>query len=213
MPPLPSAPNVVKFAVNGTCDTKTWANVLHWGYTGAAPTSADLTAFAAALLGAWATEIMPLADNQCTVTGVTAVDLSSALGAAGETLGSTDGSRGAGSTPASTCVLVSKSIGRRYRGGHPRSYLNCGVVTDMTNPFTWSTTLTGLVFSAYNAVRTALNGLVETGTTLATEVIVSYIDKLLNPVAPFRRAAPLVLPAGAITVSPLIATQRRRLGR
>lgn len=213
MPPLPAVPNVVKFSVEGLCGSHPWANVIHYSYTGAPPSSADLNAMAGILLGAWASEIMPLADDSCTVDQCLAVDLSSGTGAAGAAAGTTPGTRAGGIMPASACVLVNKTIGRRYRGGHPRSYLNVGVQSDMTNPSTWTGTLTGLVFTAYNAVRTAMAGLVETATTLGVEVIVSYIDKILNPIAPFRRAVPLVLPVGGIVVNPVIASQRRRLGR
>jgi hypothetical protein len=69
------------------------------------------------------------------------------------------------------------------------------------------------VLSGYEAVMAAMAGLVEGATTLTGEVIVSYVDRAVNPVAPYRRPVPLALPVTGLVVQSQIATQRRRIGR
>jgi hypothetical protein len=110
-------------------------------------------------------------------------------------------------------VLVSKHVGRRYRGGHPRSYLNVGISSDLADESHWAGLFTAGVTTAYAALSTAMLGHTSGSTTLDGEVTVSYVDKAVNPVAPFRRPTPLVLPVLAATAQTQIAVQRRRIGR
>ena len=213
MPPMPYIANVVKLEIEGTCEGHPWANVFHWAYSGAVPDTAAATAMASALLSAWVTNFAPLMDDRCTIDTATCTDLASGTGAFGTDTASSPGSRVGLPIPASLCVLQHKTIPRRYRGGHPRSYLHAGVQADLFNPTAWTTALQVAVNGAYAAVVAALDGLVSGATTFGAEVIVSYIDKLLNPVKPYLRAVPLAFPVTAYSTEQAIATQRRRLGR
>lgn len=207
MAALPAVANVIKFTVEGSCDGVPTANSLHWAYAGTLPSAAALNAFTSALLTAWGTQFSPLMGTDCSVLLATAIDLSSTSGASGQTSNTTAGVRTGGRVPSSSAVVVSKSIARRYRGGHPRSYIQAGTFTDLDDSAHWSTGLTVAVDGAYDAVRVAVTGQVSGGCTLGNEVTVSYFTAL----AP--RAVPLVEPVTGHTTRTHIGTQRRRLGR
>jgi hypothetical protein len=213
MPPLPPVPNVMKFTIEGSTGLHPWTNVLHWTYTGGVPTDANCIAFSGVLFAAWSTDFAALMLAGSTITKATCVDLTSALGSSGETLGTVDGTRTGGTVPSSASVLIKKTISRRYRGGHPRTYIFAGADTDLDDSAHWAAGLTGAVFTAYTAVRTAMDLVTEGSTSLGTEVIVSYVDTVTNPVPPHRRTVPLIFPVGTFSVEALVATQRRRIGR
>jgi hypothetical protein len=213
MPPLAFVPNVVKLTIAGDAGTFPWANVLHWGYSGTPPTGAACTAFASALLTAWGTNFAPHMWNGSHIKEATCTDLSSGTAAAGVDAATSDGTGGAGEVPASASVLVVKEIARRYKGGHPRSYVYAGVASDLDSSSAWSSALVAAISGAYAAVSTALDGLVSGATTLNTEVAVSYIDKAVNPVAPFRRPVPAVFNITGSHAVAQVASQRRRMGR
>jgi len=210
--PLPPVANVVRFVVEGTTPHAPWVNAIHYGYTGTPPTAANCQALAVKLYGLWVDNFPPLMLTSATLEGVTCIDLSSALGGTGQHLGGTNGSRGIAELPGSSAVVLSKSVARRYRGGHPRSYLVAGIATDMADTGHWAGGLVAAVTGAYEAVQTGMNGTVEGATTLTTEVVVSYFDTVSVPLAPHRRIVPLVLPVVGVVAQPRIGTQRRRIG-
>lgn len=213
MPALPVVPDALKVVVEGTTPAYPWVNILHWGYAGSPPASGDCVTLAGVILTAWKAAFLPLMYDEATVDSVSVTDLSSYTGGAGVAAGSSVGTRGSAEVPGSSCVLVKKIIGRRYRGGHPRTYLCVGIQTDLNNVSQWSATLVGLVTTAYGDINTALSSYVAGPATLSSEVCVSYIDKTVNPVKPYRRTTPLVLPVTSYSVESQIAEQRRRIGR
>jgi hypothetical protein len=213
MPPLPSVATVLRLTIEGDTPTHAWANVLHWNYTGGVPSSVNCKNFADQLFGAWGTNFGPFMLTGSHVLRATCVDLSSPTGGSGEQIGSMAGTAGAVEIPGSAAVLVKKVIGRRYRGGHPRTYVFAGIQTDLADPSHWGNTLLTGVFGAYEAVRVAMDGHTDGATTLGVEVVVSYVDKATNPVAPYHRAVPLVFPVASFSVESAIGTQRRRIGR
>jgi hypothetical protein len=213
VPALPFVPNVVKIVVEGTTPDFPWANVFHWTYTGTPPPGATCASFAVSIYNEWVADFIPLMSIPSTLEKVTVVDLASDLGGEGESAASTPGTAGATFISASSAVLVSKTIDRRYRGGHPRSYIFAGIVADLLDSAHWTGAFTASVLAAYSNFTDALNALTHAGTALFGEATVSYVDKALNPVAPYRRAVPLVLPVVSFAVEPELANQRRRVGR
>jgi hypothetical protein len=213
MPSLPFVPGVLRFTIEGTTPTHPWANVFHMAYTGAPPSALNCQNWAGEFLTIWTAQFAPLMSTPSTIEKSVVVDLSSATGAGGEIANTSPGSRGTAEVPGSAAVLVSKTISRRYRGGHPRSYIFAGIQTDMVNASHWSAALVAAVDAAYGAFWSTINGYGGGGVSSAGEVIVSYVDKALFPVAPFRRAVPLVEPVTSHVTTARIATQRRRIGR
>jgi hypothetical protein len=206
MPPLPAVPNVIKFTVKGSSGGSEWNTLLHWTYTGTAPTGGALSAFSSTLLTTWGTQFGPLMDASCQVNEVAAIDLSTTSGAAGGATSVLPGTRVGGALPASTCVVVSKAIARRYRGGHPRSYLCLGVAEDLDDNSHWTSSMVVATDGAYAAMLSAMNGQTSGGCTLGNECCVSYRTGLA------ARVVPLVELVVGIIVRTLIGSQRKRIG-
>jgi len=211
MAPLPAVPGVIRFAVQGLDDGADWVNVLHWRYTGTAPTGPNLTALSSTLLTAWSTHIGPLMSTGCSIETVKATDLASPTGAQTTFAATEPGTRAGAPLPASTAMLISKTVALRYRGGHPRSYLCVGVQPDLDSSRQWTPGFATAAEGSYSAMAAAVTGQVAGGTTLGGECVVSYVDKAVNPVSPFRRAVPLVLDVLTIIARTALATQRKRL--
>jgi hypothetical protein len=213
MPPLPAVDHVVRLTVFGDTPGYPWVNAFFWAYTGGPPAAADVATIADDLLTEWIGQFAPLMLTASHINGTTCVDLSSSSGASGEGLGINAGSRGTVELPGSSCVLIRKNIARRYRGGHPRSYVFAGIQTDLVDSAHWSNALVGDVQAAYTAVTAALNSIVVGATTLTHEVNVSYITN--DPIThlPVRRVTPLVDPVIGHAAQSQVAIQRRRVGR
>lgn len=210
VPALPVVANVIRFTIEGTTPTHPWVNVFYWRYTGVAPTVANLNDFCDDALAAWVSRFQALALTASSFERATAVDLSSTLGSSGEFSSHQPGTRGTAELPGSCAVLLSKHIGRRYRGGHPRSYLAIGLQTDLADTSHWATGLLVATDGAYAAFTTDM-ALTHGSTTLDAEVCVSYVDKGTNPLPPHRRVVPLVLPVLGVSVEARVASQRRRI--
>jgi hypothetical protein len=211
MPPLPFVPGVIRFAVEGTVGSGTWVNVIHARYTGTVPDHATLDSFANSLLTGWNTAFSPLMPVSSTLEAVRCVDLSTDIGAAGNSESSLPGARTGTLLPASTCVVLAKGSARRYRGGHPRTYLCVGVESDLADTSHWAAGLLSAATGAYVAATGFLGSTTVAGTVLGFECAVSYIDKALNPVPPYRRAVPLIDDLGGFVARARIGTQRNRL--
>ncbi len=215
MPALPPVANVVKTVVAGTYGLYKWANILHWLFTGSVPGVSDLVAWNNRIATNWSTDMAPEQISSCSVTHITSTDLTSSMGAQDELLTGIPGTRGDDEIPANAAVLVVYPSDRRYRGGHWRSYLVAGGNADFRDSGSWSTAFTAEVQAHFRSFLTATIPFTSSATTFVDLVGVSYIDKALNPVPPYRRTTPLVqiLPiTEAFTVQEM-ASQRRRIGR
>lgn len=216
MPALPAVPGVVQVEWGGTLSgTNKWLNRVHIAYTGAPPSLIDLTAYATNIAGALVAQLTPLQPAATTIDGVTVVDLSSALGAVGESFGSTPGTRAGGEIPGSAAALVSYRVLRRYRGGHPRTYLPVGVTTDLLTQSTWQAAFVTAVGAAIDGILVAC--VTTSGAfTPSHQVSVSYYGGA-PPVdeKSALRAVPIVdaIADDAFVVSAEVASQRRRIGR
>lgn len=217
MAPLPYVANVVRSVI--TCygnDTRKTDNVIHWSYTGAAPSSANCVSLATSLWGSWINYLSAYQHENVALTEIEITDLSS--GTAGQGIYNADGTPYAGALtgdplPLSTCMLVNKYIARIYRGGHPRSYLPVGDVTKIDTDGEYNSVFASDVHTAYNSMVTGFVGVEAGTTTISAEVCVSYIDKTLNPTPPYRRTTPAVFPVLTTSTQQQFATQRRRVRR
>ncbi len=218
MPPLPPVGQVLRVALEGFVDTEdvyNWANILHWPYTGAAPSNADCAAIGAYIAGQWVTHMAPECPSPTHLTNVNVIDLTGPTAGQWDTVVNDAGTRGDDSIPANAAFLISYPVGTRYRGGHPRTYLYVLGNADLEGAAKWSTLATAEVLAHWIAFIQAINGHVQGGTTLGTFCAVSYVDRIVNPVPPYRRPVPLVLPLD-ITLARArqeMASQRGRIGR
>lgn len=207
MPSLPFVPGVAKIIVKQTLSLGNVYNILHAdGGAGTGWTSTELNALASAVRGAWVTNVLPLVTQNLLLNEVTAIDLASDTGATGIATGTNAGTKITAAQPANCAVCWSWQIARRYRGGHPRTYI-AGLVSDqVSNVSSITSAAQSAHQSAAAAVRTAVNGVTTSAGTAKLATVHYYKDKTLL-------ATPLVSQITGVSVDTRIDSQRRRLGK
>jgi len=221
--PLPPVPNVAKVViVNAGNDGREAVNVFHQVYGGAAPSFGDCEAWAHTWWNEWVSELTPTQPAQTSLTSVTVTDLSSSTGADGTWDGAgtpVPGTSAHGMLPLHSCFVLSKTILRRYRGGHPRMDLPIGTTNDLNDDGHWKDSSWTPWVSAW---VTMLSNVIAAGpfgsTTPGEECCVSYNGKydLPNSGPPtYRRDTPAVfdIPIDGYLGSAILGTQRRRVRR
>lgn len=218
--PLPPVPGWLRIVISGEVDnelTYPWANVLHFGYTGIAPTNSACSGLATNIAGFWADHMAPECPSPTTLTKVTVTDLTSDAAGAGEWLGTHVGTRGDDSIPANAAVLISYPAPSRYRGGHPRQYLYVGGNADLEGAAKWSTLFTAEAQAHWLAFLVDVGGTSSGGTSIGDFGAIRYYGKFLPNTGPPRYRLDTPIP---MTLSPFsavaaqeIASQRRRVGR
>ena len=207
MPALPSVPGVIKSVlkfVDGAGNNM--ANILHWGFTGA-DTLTLLTNLGIAIGDKWVADMLPVQSNSYTFDGIEMVDLSSDTAPSTEIIVSEPGGLSGAPLPASAAMVIGHDISRRYRGGHPRTYLGGMVQSYLENNTDWvEGDYTGIAadFADFisDVITAAPSGL---GTVSAVNVSY-YTDHAL-------RAVPVVDPINSYIGHPRVCSQRRRLGK
>jgi hypothetical protein len=207
VPPLPVVPEVFKVEISGTQGFFKWANIFHFAWSGTAPSPAVCASFAESCYGFWNAEMNAYQHTDVTTDLVKFTDLTSDTASEGEYSGPTPGTRSGELLPGQVAMLVNDLIYRRYRGGHPRSYLVVGVQADLGDPSHWEDSFTTAVQTAFNTFISETNALADSGCSIRTGVNVSYRS------GGAVRVAPVVDPILAYTCSSQLATQRRRIGR
>jgi hypothetical protein len=220
VPPLPAVAAVVRVALIGSSSVDTdIVTRFYIKYAGTAPTNAQLNTFCTAVATAWATDMIGLTQPNYTLIEVTAEDLSSSTAAIGSSVVSHQGTRSGGALPASTAVVVSYTIPRRFRGGHPRGYWNAGSDTDLQTPGTWTSAFLSSMATGISAFYTAVIAAGWTGSGALAQVAVSYYKGFANKTGPTGRAysVPTINPSGPVVdgvggyiIRPDLGTQRRR---
>lgn len=218
MPPLPAVPNVLKVVVQGNGSESTpvtWANILHFEYSGSAPSNATCNTIAGHISAGWATHMAPECPAPTVQNLVEVFDLTSATSGSGADFTSTAGTRGDDEIPANAAMLVNYPLSRRYRGGHPRSYLLVGGNADFLDMAHWSSAFTAEVQTHWHDFLAGIIGYSTAGCTISNLVNVSYVSKEVNPTPPYRRPTPLVdaLDIATMYTEQQMASQRRRIGR
>jgi hypothetical protein len=207
VPALPFVPGVAKIVVKHTLAGVNMYNVLHAdGGAGTGWTSTELNSLAAAVRSAWVTNVIPLMGNAVSLQDVTCIDLASETGPSGVATGTTSGTGGASICPANVAVCWSWAISRRYRGGHPRTYIG-GIPQAQVS--TANTMVTGYRTShatAAAAIRTAVNAVTTSAGTAKLAAVHYYRAGSILP-------TPLVSQINGVSVDDRFDSQRRRLGR
>lgn len=219
--PLNPVPNVLRVVLEGFVDTSSaetlWANVLHFQYSGTAPSDSNCALIANNIANNWNANVASLCPSPTTLQVVTVTDLTSTTSGEGEELVLFPGTRGDDSIPANAAVLISYPSVLRYKGGHPRSYIYCLGNADLNGATNWSspaTQETQLKWRNFlNACLTAGVG----GTTLTNFVTIRYRGKFLPNGGPphYYLTTPLVnvVPPNTAVAHTKMASQRGRIGR
>lgn len=206
MAALPPAPNILKFVFKGHNIDTDWVNILHFSYETTAPTSPELNTMATTALAAWASDIMPHVGAASSVDQLEITDLTSDTAARGLAIGTTPGTLSGGEITSQAATLVNYGIARRYRGGHPRSYLPPPTVGVMADSSHWTPAFVAAVNTAMQSFVSAVEAAGWTGSGTILFVNLSYFSG--NAV----RVDPVVDAITGISTSLVVATQRRRVG-
>lgn len=218
--PLPPIANMLRVVISGEIDTENvypWANVLHFGYTGTAPSNAVCASIAGDVSTAWASHMAAECPSPTSLTKVVVTDLTSDSAGEGEDLTVQVGTRGDDSIPANAAGLISYPSALRYRGGHPRQYLYVGGNADLEGAAKWSTAFTAEFLAHWKAFLNEVLTISSSGTNVNSFASIRYYGKFLPNDGPprYRLTTPVVnpiVPNNAVSEQE-IASQRRRIGR
>jgi len=221
MPALPPVSQVLKLTLHWDDGSDmAAATILHWQYLGGAPTSAQINTFCTNFNALTAAEWPIVLDADSKYLGIDVIDLSSSTSGAGSAATSVNGARGTAILGAGSAVLAHYSIGRRYRGGKPRSYLPWGVSDDLSSRQTWGGAAVTSFTTTWAAILNAVPAAGPIGAAaLVSQCVVSYYGPPNRTITgstgrvrtvSTTRAVPIVDLISGFTISPKVASQRRR---
>ena len=206
MPPQPPVVNVVKFQFQHHIGSQQVVNILHWHMTNADGSAANLALFCEAAETSWETHILPDLSTELILDKVVATDLTNATAPEVETSSGITGGASGAVLSAGSAVVVQHKILRRYRGGHPRTYLG-GIVqgvlatAQQLHPANVTTFLTD-----WASFENDVNAFVNADYIPLVQCVVSYRDRNV------ARVVPLIEDIQNHSVQPRICSQRRRNG-
>jgi hypothetical protein len=207
MPPLPAVNKVIRTALNQAIGDADVVNVFHWLYTGVGPTLDELTTWATTAIDSWADHVMPQLHNALTLNDIVATDLTSDTSPEATVIDVVPGGATGDGMATNVATVLSHKISRRYRGGHPRTYL-CGMETQKLNTFqVWTDTWINTIQSAFNSFVTDAVASPPTGIGTISLVSVSYRS------GGVMRDTPVVDPIISTVGQYRVCSQRRRLGQ
>lgn len=213
MPALPSPGNVVKYEYNYGKDDVQATNIFYFSYTGASGLSlSELEAFAvstqmgdiaAPYVGASTTDQVSMESKM--------TDLSSDVGPTYSFTPGWTGTNMGENIPANAAVVVSHEILRRYRGGHPRTYMMAGTAGDFVSGSirNWQASFLSNIQAGFSAF--AADFPFTLGARTWQWVNVSYWETVGG--VRTLRTTPLVDVVISAVARDRICTQRRRLGK
>lgn len=223
MPALPVVPGVCRIDVGWQVGTDlTAADRLFFSYTGGSPSSADCLAAATDIHGYAVTHLVPLLSEVMYLNDVRVTDMASVSGGDATYTDPVAGTRSVPGLSAQVCALVAYTIGRRYRGGKPRSYFPFGVSTDLGGEQIWSDAFVTAVNTGLGDWLGQIIDHAWGAPLIDAHVNVSYYSGFTsaqNPVTkrwrniPTPRAVPVVDGILGFACDKLLGTQRRRIQR
>lgn len=212
MPALPSPGQVVRCDFRYANEDVSAENIFYFAYDGVGPiTILELDSFIAGIVTDWNAPYVGAALGSCNGTEIHAVDLSSSVGSVVDFANTWAGTNMGLVIPASNSVVVSDTILRRYRGGHPRNYLMVGGAGDFLagSIKMWQAAFLTNIQNGFNT----FNGLFPRSDSGRhwTRVNVSFYETVAG--VKTVRAVPLVDTIIDSVVKDRVSSQRRRLGK
>lgn len=225
MTPLPPVPNTAIVRAFLEQAGHLSQVVTHWEWTGGVSAPADMLALCQnmdaafeGLMDGSETGAVTYISSDTVYMGSSAVDLSASDAPQAATYPLATPHPGAATQKSlnNSAFLVSLPVGTRFRGGHGRSYIPGLTGDNSADGRTW---IAGAVTDIGNWYYVRLRGNnTSPGTpvpfpniTGVRQVIVSYYNRALNPVKPYRRTTPLIYPVLAWRADTVIRSQRRRV--
>lgn len=207
MAPLPFVPGLCRVVIKGSLVSSKWANVFHVMKNDNLPWADNqLGSLAAAFRPAYTDNFKVLMVAASIIGDITCTDLSSDTGGEASLPGATPGTGAGTSSAANVATGITWRINRRYRGGHPRTYLPgvpSGVISD---PTTFTSGHVAAALAGAQAFRNTVNAIVFGAVTMNL-VCVHY--RRNNQ----QLAVPLISQIQGASVDSRPDSQRRRLGR
>lgn len=218
MPPLPPVPSVLKVILGYTGPDTDAANILHFHYTGAAPTTAAMNALATDISTAWNAHLAAGTTFEYNLTSVETIDLASATGASGLNTTSHIGTDTNPIMSAQAAFVVKKKIARRYRGGHGKTFLPPPGAVNLNDLGHWTASFVTNNTARYVAFIAAI--VAQADVPIDTEVQVSYYSGFTNVTTssgrmkakPTLRVSPVVDTVTSVLGDSRVGSQRRRNG-
>lgn len=220
MPPLPpiTMPTCLRLSWSQNDDGGERAGSrIYISYSSSAPSGGALNTLAGVASGAWASHLASLVSSAEGLFSVTVQDLASDEGNVGTSATVEAGTRSGGPLPASACMVINHYQNRHYRGGRPRTYLRCGVDSDLEGTNQWTSAFQTAVLGGWEAFVAEILADSTAGITLEDDVLVSYYNGPITPTPPYYkkrsalRTSPLVSNITSSEVATKIGSQRRRL--
>lgn len=206
MPFIPT-PSGLRVVFTGRYANAPFVNVMYARQIGGSPASvANLDTWAGALASLYHTTLMTMLNVNTHLTNVTATDISSEFGNQGVFTGDLVATGPAtGGDPANVAVVLSWTIQRHYRGGHPRTYLVGISDTQHTEQSLTPASQTAYA-AAGNNFRTGWNGILLGGSPTQ----ISSLTKIRAgvPINPYQ-----LNDITNCVVHQRLDSQRRRLGK
>jgi hypothetical protein len=176
MPSLPAVPHVVRadwhFSLTGDPNVQFR---LFFDYAGAL-SLADAQTWVNAMKTAWTAHLTTDQIPSCILQFVELTDLSSSVSPQVFTTGVEAGTSGHTEGVNGLALLVKHKIARRYRGGHPRSYLPGFPSSVMSGTDAWDPTALATWQTHYNSFISDCLTMVPVAAAPATQVNVSYFS-------------------------------------
>lgn len=215
MPALPSPGKVVKLILQWTMEDTIAENVFYFSYTNGPPAVSDLSNLAghieADLEAPWVGASLPA----LVLADATYTDLASPTGQVYSHVPAFTGTNTGNRLSSNNAVVVQKVIQRRYRGGHPRTYMMVGADGDLASGSSkdWQTSFLNNIQAGFNAFLALFPYNAPMGTWYPVNV--SYYETVIIGGVPTKqvRATPLVDPIIGYIAKTRVCSQRRRLGK
>lgn len=212
MPTTPLFANgLVKVDFQHNYSGRNW-NVVRWlvGGGGAGPYSlTELDSIANQAAIAWNTLVGGRSD-QDTFENCVVTDFTSDTGLVGDHVVGSVGTDSGQGLPIQVALCVNWDILRRYRGGHPKTFISAWTQERLDGPDSWSSSFLAAMNTAVAAFFTAFSSISITrgGTTIVLEPVNRSVFT-----AHAERPSLVLDPLEGFRIQPITASQRRRRGR
>lgn len=203
-------PGLFKIELQYELAGRPW-NIIQWGITSAPPpySSSELTHLATV----WQTDWAPIAaftttDN--TIVGTRCTDFGEDTGLSEFVSAGGTGTETPPTLPVQCAAEISWKINRRYRGGHPKSFLSAIAEARQTLNRQFTSGFTTALDSAVGTFLGNING--ETVVRGASSYLVNMVNRSLFS-GGAERSTLLLDDVVGVGIQSIIASQRRRRGR
>lgn len=205
-------PGLIKIEYEFTLGDRNWF-IIRWLMSGAHTnfpyTTTDLNSVATQAQSAFS-HIQAFTTTDTTWVGTTAQDFGSDTGLVGSATAGGTGTEDPPTLPVQNAAAIDWKIERRYRGGHPKSFLSGIAEARVTANRLWTSGFqTGLEAAAV-ATQAALN---EVGITHGSSVEVFTHVNRSTFTGHTERPSNQIDPIVGSAIQPVVASQRRRRGR